>query len=368
MTSAHPPEPAARVSTLELFFDLVFVFTVTQVTQILVKAHGPLDYLRAALILGVLWWMYGGYAWLTNNVGTGRMTNRLLVLSGMAGFLVAALAIPNAFGHDGVAFGLAYLLVVGIHAALFTHAGGSSARAILGIAPFNLGAALLVLLAGILGGPWRLPLWGLAFALPVTSTLLRRETGFTLQPVHFVERHGLVLIIALGESVVAIGVGAAGLPVGGRLVAAAGLALALAAALWWSYFGADDERAEQALARAEGGGRARMALVAFGYAYLVLLAGVVTTSAGVKGVIAHLDEHASPAAAWSLAGGVALYLLGEAWFRAATGIGRRRGRLLVAALALPTAFIGLAAGGLWQLLALVILLIGMLAAEVRSRA
>ncbi|WP_424952875.1 low temperature requirement protein A [Deinococcus sp.] len=371
MTLAPELTPGSRVSTLELFFDLVFVFTVTQVTGGVAQAHGPTGYGQAALILGVLWWMYGGYAWLTNNVGTDSPLNRLLLLGGMFGFLVAALTIPSAFGAGGLAFGLAYLLVTLIHAALFTHAQNSSALAILRIAPFNLTGALLVILAGILGGPYRLPLWGLAFLLPVASTLFRRYGAFSLSPGHFVERHGLVLIIALGESVVSIGVGAAGLPISARLVLASGLALALVAALWWSYFGggggtSDESRAEHALGRASGEERARMALFAFGYAYLAILAGVVLASAGVKGVIAHLEGHASPQVAWTLAGGAALYLLGESWFRQILGIGRGRGRLLGALLALPTALIGLSMGGLWQLLALVLLLLATLLWERRA--
>ena len=354
--------PGSRVSTLELFFDLVFVFTVTQVTQVVAHAHGPAGYAQAALILGLLWWMYGGYAWLTNNVGTDSPLHRLLLLCGMFGFLVAALAIPSAFGAGGVAFGLAYLLVNLIHAALFTHAQNSSALAILRIAPFNLGGALLVTLAGVLGGDLRVPLWLLAFLLPVASTLFRRYGAFSLSPQHFVERHGLVLIIALGESVVSIGVGAADLPISARLVLTAGLALALVAALWWSYFGGngiggEEQRAEHALSRANGADRARMALFAFGYAYLMLLAGVVLASAGIKGMVAHLEGHASPQVAWTLSCGVALFLIGESLFRLTLGTGRGRSRLLTAVLTLPTALIGLIAGGLWQLLVLLTMLL-----------
>lgn len=338
--------PGSRVSTLELFFDLVFVFTVTQVTQVVAHAHGPAGYAQAALILGLLWWMYGGYAWLTNNVGTDSPLHRLLLLCGMFGFLVAALAIPSAFGAGGVAFGLAYLLVNLIHAQ------NSSALAILRIAPFNLGGALLVTLAGVLGGDLRVPLWLLAFLLPVASTLFRRYGAFSLSPQHFVERHGLVLIIALGESVVSIGVGAADLPISARLVLTAGLALALVAALWWSYFGGngiggEEQRAEHALSRANGADRARMALFAFGYAYLMLLAGVVLASAGIKGMVAHLEGHASPQVAWTLSCGVALFLIGESLFRLTLGTGRGRSRLLI----------GLIAGGLWQLLVLLTMLL-----------
>src|SRR5215213_9063360 len=137
---------AARVSTLELFFDLVFVFTITQVSELILHAHNLQEVARAFLVLAIIWWMYGGYAWLTNNVGTAQPLNRMLVLVAMAGFLVMALSVPQAFGRDGLAFGLAYLLVNVIHAALFTRAPNQSAQAIGRIAPFNIGTALLVVL------------------------------------------------------------------------------------------------------------------------------------------------------------------------------------------------------------------------------
>ena len=262
--------PATRVSTLELFFDLVFVFTITQVSDLILHAGSALAIGHAVVVLAIIWWMYGGYAWLTNNVGTTQPLNQLLVLTAMAGFLVMALAVPHAFDRDGLAFGLAYLLVNIIHAALFTRApSAASAQAIWQVAPFNIGTALLVVVAGIVGPPWNWFVWLSAVAVLAGVPLLRRFSGFEVQPAHFVERHGLVVIIALGESIVSIGVGAAGEPVTLTLVTAAVLTLALNAALWWSYFSQDDQLAEHALASVQGHPRARMALYAFGYAHLI---------------------------------------------------------------------------------------------------
>src|SRR5262245_25967149 len=130
-----------RVTTLELFFDLVFVFTVTQVARLVSGAHGAGDLGAAALILTIAWWMYAGYAWLTNNIGTSGLALRLLMLLGMAAYLVMALAIPRAAGEDCLVFGVAFTVVTLVHAALFLRATNSSARAILGIAPYNLTAA-----------------------------------------------------------------------------------------------------------------------------------------------------------------------------------------------------------------------------------
>ena len=111
---------ADRVSTLELFFDLVFVFTITQLTAVLSHDPTPRGLLRVVLMLGVIYWMYGGYAWLTNAVAPDRAARRLVLLGGMAGYLVLALTIPDAFSGDDLAFGLAYLVVVSIHAGLFS--------------------------------------------------------------------------------------------------------------------------------------------------------------------------------------------------------------------------------------------------------
>ena len=361
--SDPPPAASERVSTLELFFDLVFVFVITQVAHLVTAGHGVTGLLQAALVLLVTWWMYGGYAWLTNNVGTRSPLARLLLLCGMAGFLVMALSAPRAFGSGGLAFGLAYLLVVGIHAALFTRAPGGSARAILGIAPFNFGMALALLAAAFAPPAWRTALWGLALALIALSTLLRRDSGFEVNPAHFAERHGLVILIALGESIVALGSGAGETGLGRGALLAALLGLALAAGLWWSYFDRDDEQAGEALARLSGPARARAALTGYSYAHVVMIGGIVLVAAGLGEVVGHHEGERPGAAAWWLGAGLALYLAGDVWFRRTLGIGRGGVRALAAGLALGCVPLGLWAGGLWQLAALALLLALMLLAE-----
>lgn len=362
------PEDSVRVSTLELFFDLVFVFTITQLTAILLDHPNPRGLLSAILMLGVTWWMYGGYAWLTNAVPPDTTSRRLLLMGGMAGFLVMALAIPGTFdGDDGLAFGLGYVLVTAVHTALFTKTTAESAvRAILRLAPFNFVSAALVLLAGILGGTAEFVLWSAAFCLQVVAPYLSGQDGFVIQAAHFVERHGLVVIIAFGESIVALGIGAAGLPVDASLVGVAVLGLALTGCLWWLYFGGDDdEEAERALGNTPHERRPHVALWAYGYAHLALLFGVVMLSAGVKKAIGHAFEHASPAAAWYLAAGVALYLLGDALFRTVLGIGRNGYRLTAALVALATVPLGL-----WVVVVQLATLVGVLLATVvaeRSR-
>lgn len=355
---------AVRVSSLELFFDLVFVFTITQVSELILHAESLQEVARAFLVLAIIWWMYGGYAWLTNNVGTAQPLNRVLVLIAMAGFLVMALAVPQAFGRDGLAFGLAYLLVNVIHAALFTRAPDlSSARAIWRIAPFNIGTALLVVAAGLVSPSWNWVVWVAAVAVLVAVPFFGKVSGFSVQPAHFVERHGLVLLIAFGESVVSIGVGAAGEPVTPELVTAAVLTLALPAALWWSYFDRDEQRAERALSGVSGGERSRMALYGFGYAHLIMIAGVVLASAGIKQAIAQLHEATHLSTSLLLASGIAVYLLGDVVFRRSIRIPSSRLRLGMASVCLATIPLGVWAGGLAQVGALLGILVVMLSWE-----
>src|SRR4051794_30077262 len=202
------PREEARVSTLELFFDLVFVFTITQLTSVLAHHPNGAGVLRVGLMLIVIWWMYGGYAWLTNVVAPDRIAYQLLLLGGMAAFLVISLAIPTAFAGGGIAFGVGYLVVVVIHSGLFSRSqAGESGLAILRVAPLNVTAALSILAGGIAGGTARGILWGIAVAVIILPSLRPPDPRFEIAPGHFVERHGLVVIVALGESVVAGGVG-----------------------------------------------------------------------------------------------------------------------------------------------------------------
>jgi low temperature requirement protein LtrA len=364
---SRPPEEAERtdrVSTLELFFDLVFVFTITQLTALLSGDPTLRGLLRVVLALGVIYWMYGGYAWLTNAVAPDRAARRLVLLGGMAGFLVLALTIPRAFSGDDLAFGLAYLVVVSIHTGLYSRTSVThTVRALVRLAPFNLASALLVLGAVVADGPAVYLLWAAAFALEWVTPLVTGIGGFRVAPVHFVERHGLVVIVALGESVVAIGIGAAGQPVDLALTSVAVLGLLLAACLWWAYFGGDDSRAERALAAVPEDRRAAVAVRAFGYWHLPILLGIIVLAAGLKHAIGHPFGRLDAAHALLLAGGAAIFLAGDVGFRRTLRLGPGRLRAAAAVLALATIPVGLNASALFQLSSLGIVLSGWLAAE-----
>jgi low temperature requirement protein LtrA len=367
---AQPREQAERVervSTLELFFDLVFVFTITQLTAVLSDDPTPRGLLRVVLMLGVIFYMYGGYAWLTNAVAADRTARRLLLLGGMAGFLVLALAVPSAFIEGDAAFGVAYLVVVAIHAGLFTRTGVThTVRAVLRLAPFNLGSALLVLAAVAVEGTAAYLLWAAAFALEWFTPRLAGTGGFRIAPAHFVERHGLVVIVALGESIVAIGIGAAGLPVGLALASVAVLGLLLAACLWWAYFGGDDTRAERALAAVPDDRRGWVAIQAFGYWHLVMLLGIIAMAAGLKDAIGHAFDPLDLAHALMLSGGAALFLVGDVLFRRTLDLGPATLRAAAAALALATIPVGLAVSALAQLTTLVVVVAAALLFERRA--
>jgi low temperature requirement protein LtrA len=353
----------SRVSTLELFFDLVFVFTITQLTTLIVHEPGWRGIGQALLAMVVIWWMYGGYAWLTNHIELAGLPRRMLLLGGMAGFLVMALALPSAFSGSGTAFGIGYAVVIAIHAGLFLRASGGAARPFLAVARFNFAGAALVLAGGIAGGTAQYILWGAAIVLLWGVTRLTSDEGFAIAPSHFVERHGLVVIVAIGESVVAVGFGASGHHVRAQLVAVALLVLALSALLWWTYFGGDDTRAERAIRDADPAARPRLVLDGYGIWHMPILFGVVLVASGEKEATLHPFRELATAPALELALGATVFLIGEAMFRRTLAIARPITRLAAAALAAATIPLGLHVAAAAELGGLIVLLGAMLAVE-----
>ena len=346
--------PGQQVTTLELFFDVVFVFAITQVTGFLAD-HPTWDgLLRGLMMLGALWWAWASYAWLTNTLNPEEGAVRLPVFGAMAAMLIVSLAVPNAFGTDGVTFGVAYFVVRALHLLLYAIAGRGDRDllgAVLRIVPTaTLGPALLVI-AGFFGGTAQLALWGAALAIDYLGVLVGHMRGWRVSPEHFVERHGLVMIIALGESIVAIGVGAAGLPLDAGLIAAALLGIAVAASLWWSYFDWAAFVSQARLAEATGPERAALARDLYSYLHLPMVAGIVLFALGLKTTLAHLGDPLGTIPALGLCGGVALYLIAHVALRLRIGGGLGHGRpiatiLLLGLLPLAMAVPALAALGM----------------------
>jgi low temperature requirement protein LtrA len=333
--------PIVRVSTLELFFDLVFVFTITQLTATLADHLTFATLGNVILILAVVWWMYAGYAWLTNAVAPSSTIRRTLLLTGMAGFLVMALAIPEAFGQYGWLFGASYLVVNVVHAALFAQAGPAAAAAMRRLGPLNITSALLVLIGGLVPDPFRHLCWLAAPALQIATPYLHRLELYVVNAGHFVERHGLVVIVAIGESIVSIGAGFAGVHLDGGAILVAVLGMCIAYYLWWIYFAGDDARSERVLARTEDPlRRARLAIRGWGYAHYPMLLGIVVLSVGIKKTVGHAFEGLPWEYAIALAGGVALYQLGHAWFVGMLGLPGWPHRVIAALAVLATIPLG----------------------------
>ena len=359
--SVAAPDAHAPVTSLELFFDLVFVFTITQLTSFVGHPDGVQSYVQATLVLFTVYWMYDGYCYLANNVGPTTASTRLPMLGAMAAFLLLAIAIPGAFGADRWLFASAYLVVVLVHVASFTRSTlGTSARAILAIAPLNIACALLLFVAAALPEPWRTLLWCGGVAVYLFAMVRRRESGFTIRPTHFAERHRLMLIIALGESVIAIGVSARGELHRPSVLVAVLLSLVLIMALWWVHF-ADEERSEHALEavdEADPTQTARVALMAFSMGYLVLIAGLVLVAAGLHDVVHDPGQRLAWAPAANLAAGTALYLFGHSIFLWRLGVASGRSLKVGAVLALLTAPVGHQLDGALQAGALVVVVAG----------
>jgi len=343
------PDSEHQVTPLELFFDLVFVFAITQVTSLLADDPTWGGVVRGMLVLAALWWAWSVYAWLTSALDVDEGGVRLTMLASMGAMFGVALAVPGAFGDDAVLFGGAYLLVRLLHLVLSaTVARGNPERrsALLRFMPTAiLGPALLVL-AGFLDGHDRIVVWVIALSIDYLGpVVIGVGPGWRVAPEHFAERHGLIILIALGESFIAIAVGfGAGFELASGVLVAAALGIVAVSALWWLYFDVAAIFARRRLMQAAGLELHRLALHAYSYLHLPMVAGIVLFALGLKTTLGHVDEPLDTVPAVALCGGVALYLLGHVafLFRTTGRVFRRRTvgaivllALVPAALAMP---------------------------------
>jgi low temperature requirement protein LtrA len=307
----------ADVTPLELFFDLVFVLALTQCTALM--AHEPTweGIAKGLLVLGVLWWAWTAYAWLTSVVDPEEGTVRLAMFAAMAALLVIALCVPEAFDDLGLVFAGGYMVVRAAQIMLFRLASRDDPNLRRSVSGLAIGTAIgtgLLVVASQLDGIEQGALWAIALGLDMAEPYFFGSEGWKLVPDHFAERHGLIIIIALGESIVAIGVGAEEALTFG--IAAALLGIALAATLWWAYFDVVALVAARRLANATPGREQNeIARDSFSYLHFPMVAGIVLLALGIKKTLGHVDEPLDVEVATAMLGGLALYLLAHVAFR-----------------------------------------------------
>jgi low temperature requirement protein LtrA len=328
-----PVAEEARVTPIELFFDLVFVFSLTQVTALMAGDLNAHDLVRGMLVLGLLWWSWVGYAWLANVVQAEEGLGRVAMFGAMAAMFVAAVTVPEAFddlpgGLDGpVVVAFAYLAVRILHLAMFVLLSKDYPglrRQVWRFAPSVVGSTAVLLVASQLEGPAQTLTWVAALIVDYVGTILGGASGWRLRSAsHFAERHGLIIIVALGESIVAIGVGVAAEAISWPILVASVLGLTVAASLWWAYFDMVSIVAERELRRLQGEQRARLARDAYSYLHLPMVAGIVLLALGVEQVLEYVAESTEHElsdpldvlAVAALYGGVALFLLAHTAFK-----------------------------------------------------
>jgi low temperature requirement protein LtrA len=377
----RPTGEEHRVTTLELFFDLVFVFAITQVTAVMADDLTARGAVRGLVLMALLWWSWCSYAWLGGQAHADEGIVRVTMILAMLALFAMALAIPEAWSDrpGGLLAPLVIAIALGYvrlsHLAVYFVAAlgdrGLQRQLLRTAFPVSLAAGLLVV-GALLGGPTQTGLWLLALVVDYTGIYAAGISGWRLPaPAHFAERHGLIVIIALGESIVAIGIGAAELPLAWPILGAAGLGLAVSVALWWAYFDVVSIVAERVLASRHGVERTRLARDSYTYLHFPMIAGIIYLALGLKKTLEYVggaEQHALSAAMPAVAqvamyGGVAAYLLGHLGFRLRNVGSVNIPRLVVALglLALIPAATGLPALGSLALLAA--LLVGMIAFE-----
>lgn len=344
MTDTRSARPVERhdledvgVSPLELFFDLVFVFALTQVTAYMAHeidaGHGLEGLLRGVLLLMLMWWSWVGWAWLCNVTDVEAPALKMTMLAGMSALFVLALCIPEAFedgdgGLDGpLVLALAYLAVRALHFLMFwlvAREDPSLRGQLTRFAPTVAGSSVVLIFASQAEGDTQTALWALALVADYVGTWLGGASGWRLpSPAHFSERHGLIIIVALGESIVAIGVGVADLPITWPIVVAAALGLLLASSMWWAYFDVSALIGERALATEPAETRARLARTAYTFAHMPMIVAIVIAALGLKKVTEYvadtghhdLSDPLKGVALGALVGGVVVYLLAHVVFK-----------------------------------------------------
>ena len=311
-------EEERKTSYLELFFDLIFVFAFTQVTALILEDPTVSGFARAALVLAMVWWAWSAYAWLTNEIDIENLVTRVLVLAAMAAGFFMALSVPDAYEDEAAWFAVAYFVVRVLQSALFTWGARHDAglrRATLRLAPWFVGAAAIALVGGFADADVRAWIWLASLAIDVVGTLTVARAEWRVSASHFAERFALIVIIALGESIVAIGIGTSQLERDVTYTTSVLIAFAGVAALWWAYFDFTASAASRALGRASPQARGPLARDVFTLFHYPVVLGIILYAVAAKKTLEAPRDPLSTAGRWSLGLGIAVFLLGFALMR-----------------------------------------------------
>jgi low temperature requirement protein LtrA len=333
-------EQEHRVAPTELFFDLVFVFAFTQVTTLWLEHETWSGLVRGLLVLAVLWWVWASYSWLTNITDADAGLVWAVIVFAAAALFVAALAVPGAFGAERFVFGFAFFAVVAAFVgfyAIVSKREPDLLAAVLGMARTVLPGAALIVVAAFVPAAWRPPIWALAFVVGFFGPQLGGTAGWRVHPAHFAERYGLIVIIAVGESLGAIGFAAHGTHLSAAVIAAVVLGVLVAASFCFAYFDFAAGGIEKLLAQRRGPERIALARDASTYAHLPMIAGIVLFAFAMRAALAHVHAELRLIPALALCCGGALYLLSFVALRWRVSRNLGRGRpIAAAALALIT--------------------------------
>jgi low temperature requirement protein LtrA len=311
-------EEERKTSYLELFFDLVFVFAFTQVTTLILEDPSAAGFARSSLVLAMVWWAWSAYTWMTNAMDIENAVTRLLVFAAMAAGFFMALAVPDAYRDEGAWFAVAYFVVRVLNSALFSWGvrhDPVQLRATFRLAPWFLVAALVALAGGVVDSDLRPWVWLASLTIDVVGTLTVSRAGWKVSASHFAERFALIVIIALGESIVAIGIGTQELARDWTFAVSVVIAFVGVASLWWAYFDFTATAAERSLARASNEARGALARDVFTFFHYPIVLGIIFYAVAAKKTLEHPLDPLSEAGRWALGLGIALFLVGFALMR-----------------------------------------------------
>jgi low temperature requirement protein LtrA len=306
-------EEERKTSYLELFFDLVFVFAITQVTSLILEDTSAAGFVRSALVLALVWWAWSAYAWMTNAIDVENVVTRTIVMAAMAAAFFMALAVPDAYQDEGAWFAVAYFTDRILQTTLFSWGvrhDPVELRATFRLAPWFLTAAFVALAGGFVDGEARAWVWAASLAIDVVGTLTVARANWRVAPAHFAERFALIVIIALGESIVAIGIATSDLERNLAFAVSVIVAFVGVAALWWAYFDFVATAAERALRRAGPESRGPLARDVFTFFHYPMVLGIIFYAVAAKKTLEQPTDPLSRAGRWALGLGIAVFLSG----------------------------------------------------------